>query len=236
MSSQDKYRLWYLRYKQDAVYKLTFDTEAGAREKVKALQRQTTVQRVAGTSLNGHYGVANELSDRSCKVTDWIIMKNFEIIAQYGEDIKKTHTSNFKMDIDKKKAAMRRKKNKKQKAKKEKEQQLKQEAKRKMAQDQGKEICSCSGMMALRRASSVANCTSCDQCKTMFSAMSQAWICEDYRTNHPALCVQCMSKKQAQRPNPMPPQPQIKPKRKKAKAPAAVKKPKPPKHFEEAKD
>eukprot|EP01083_Nonionella_stella_P004770 13907_1 len=105
-----------------------------------------------------------------------------------------------------------------------------------MAQDQGKEICSCSGMMALRRASSVANCTSCDQCKTMFSAMSQVWICEDYRTQHPALCVQCMSKKQAQRPNPMPPQPQIKPKRKKAKAPAAVKKPKPPKHFEEAKD
>eukprot|EP01083_Nonionella_stella_P102860 293095_1 len=68
------------------------------------------------------------------------------------------------------------------------------------------------------------------------SAMSQAWICEDYRTHHPALCVQCMGKKQAQRPNPMPPQPQIKPKRKKAKAPASVKKPNPPKHFEEAKD
>eukprot|EP01083_Nonionella_stella_P004769 13906_1 len=195
MSSQDKYRLWYLRHEQDAVYKLTFDTEASAREKVKALQSQTTVQRVAGTSLRNAMG--NELSDRSCKVTGWIIMKNFEIIAQYGEDMKRYGSSAgslFKMDIEKKKAAMRRKKNKKQKAKKEKEQQLKQEAKRKMAQDQGKEICSCSGMMALRRASSVANCTSCDQCKTMFSAMSQVWICEDYRTQHPALCVQCMSK------------------------------------------
>eukprot|EP01083_Nonionella_stella_P169238 573420_1 len=97
MSSQDKYRLWYLRHEQDAVYKLTFDTEAGAREKVKALQSQTTVQRVAGTSLWNAMG--NELSDRSCKVTDWIIMKNFEIIAQYGEGM-----ANFEMDIEKKKS------------------------------------------------------------------------------------------------------------------------------------
>eukprot|EP01083_Nonionella_stella_P305593 1066603_1 len=105
----EPYRLWYLRYAQNAVHKLTFDTETNARHKLKELQNQRTVQ------LASHWA----MSDRSCIVTDWIIMKNFEIIDHFGSDLDK-RDSKFKIDIASKKAAIRRKKNKKTKSKKKK--------------------------------------------------------------------------------------------------------------------
>eukprot|EP01083_Nonionella_stella_P049495 131873_1 len=184
MSSHIKYRLWYLRYAQNAVHKLTFDTETNARHKLKELQNQRTVQ------LASHWA----MSDRSCIVTDWIIMKNFEIIDHFGSDLDK-RDSKFKIDIASKKAAIRRKKNKKQRAKKEKEQKFKQEAKRKRARNLGKEICSCGGTMALQTPSSVANLSpSCDQCNIKYLDTSHVWVCEAYGTDHPAVCVQCKQK------------------------------------------